>query len=168
MKYLGNIRERAIYYLSTKYTPKWAILLPKAHWVAFTIADNTNKEELWKATAQILEKGAGYTCSAGEQGDLMHSYFDDHIVLHALQQEEKTGKAFDYEYAPMTTGHQNFSEGFWFAITLAYDDWISMNKVICLDFTTRKVEQHLTTLIQKIKEGWLPSDQKIEKPLYDY
>lgn len=167
MKYLGNIQERAIYYLSTKYTPQWLTLLPKANWLAFTIVEE-KEEDLWEASGQILEQGAVYTCSAGEQGELMHGYFDDHIVIKAVHYEEETGQAFDYDHSPMTTAHQNFGEGFWFAAVVAHDDWMKVDKVVCLDFTTRKVEQHLITLVQQIKKGWLPNDKKIEKPLYDY
>lgn len=53
----------------------------------------------------------------------------------------------------MTTAHKNFGEGFWFAAVVASDDWVEINKVVCLDFTTRKVENYLTELLQKIKEG---------------
>lgn len=108
-----------------------------------------------------------YTCSAGELAGLTEQYFDEEIGWRGVQQEEKTGKEYDYEQLPITTMHRNFGEGFWFASTLAYDRDKEINKVVCIDFTTRKVKKHLTELVEKINNGWLPSDEEIELAEYD-
>ncbi len=167
MERLGKIHDREIYYISTKDESEWLNLLPTEKWVVFTIADKENREILPESTSRILDKNVTYTCSAGELADLTEQYFDEEIVWRAVQYEEKTGKEYDYKQSPMTTMHRNFGEGFWFASTLAYDGEKEINKVVCIDFTTRKVKKHLTELIEKINNGWLPSDEEIELAEYD-
>jgi len=115
----------------------------------------------------MLNKNVTYTCSGGELGGLTEEYFDEEIAWRGVQYEEKTGKEFDYGKSPMTTMHSNFGEGFWFAAILAYDGEKEIDKVVCVDFTTRKVKRHLTELIGKINNDWLPSDEEIELAEYD-
>ena len=167
MERIGKINDREIFYISTKDKLEWLDLLPTEKWVVFTIADKENKEILYESTAKILDKNVTYTCSAGELAGLTEQYFDEEIGWRGVQYEEKTGKEYDHEQSPMTTMHRNFGEGFWFASTLAYDGEKEINKVVCIDFTTRKVKKHLTELVKKINKGWLPSDEEIELAIYD-
>ena len=167
MERIGKINDREIFYISTKDKSEWLNLIPTEKWVVFTIADKENKEILHESTSQILDKNVTYTCSAGELAGLTEQYFDEEIGWRGVQYEEKTGKEYDYEQSPMTTMHRNFGEGFWFASTLAYDGEKEINKVVCIDFTTRKVKKHLTELVEKINNGWLPSDEEIELAEYD-
>ncbi len=167
MEQIGAIDNREILYLSTQNNPEWSNLLPSEKWVVFTIADNENKEILGESTVRILDKNVAYTCSAGELAGLTEQYFDEEICWRAVQYEERTGKKYDYEQSPMTTMHQNFSQGFWFAAVLAYDGHQEVNKVVCVDFTTRRVKKRLTELVKEINSGWLPDDAEIEPAQYD-
>ncbi len=167
MERIGKINNREIFYISTKDNSEWLNSLPTDKWVVFTIADKENREILNESTVRILDKNVTYTCSAGELAGLTEQYFDEEIVLRGVQYEDETGKKYDYEQSPMTTMHRNFGEGIWFASTLAYNGDIEINKVICIDFTTRKVKKHLTKLVEKINNGWLPSDEEIELAEYD-
>jgi hypothetical protein len=71
----------------------------------------------------------------------------------------------------MTSFHRNFDEGFWFATTNARqiinDIYVVSNQVICIDSTIKKVRIHITSLIERINNGWLPNDKELEIPLYD-
>ena len=167
MERIGKINDREIFYISTKDESKWLNLIPTEKWVVFTIVDKENKEILHESTSRILDKNVTYTCSAGELAGLTEQYFDEEIGWRGVQYEEKTGKEYDYEQSPMTTMHRNFGEGFWFASTLAYDGEKEINNVVCIDFTTRKVKKHLTELVEKINNGWLPSNKEIELTEYD-
>ena len=58
----------------------------------------------------------------------------------------------------MTTSHEDFDEGFWFAATTAFSEFGDIEKVVCVDFTDKNVKFDLQELITKIDEGWLPDD----------
>ena len=167
MELIGRINRRKIYYIQIRNNSEWKFSLPKSDWVAFKIADKED-EELVPPTVKIcLDKNVSYTCSAGILAYRTENYFDEEIAWRGVDYEMQTKQEFDYEKSPVTTAHENFGEGFWFASTLAHDDSFEIDKVVCIDFTKRKVKKHLTDLIEKINNNWLPSDEKIELAKYD-
>ena len=167
MEHIGKINDREIFYISIRENLNWLNMLPSEKWVAFTIADNNDKEMLHECTIGILNKNVTNTCSAGELASLTEDYFLEEIGWSGTQYEEKTGKKFDHDISPMTSMHRNFSSGFWFSAVVARDGEKEMNKVVCVDFTTRKVKNHLIELIEKINTDWLPNDDEIELAEYD-
>ena len=167
MELLGRINRRKIYYVQIRNNSEWKSLLPINDWVAFTIANKEDEELVPPVVKVSMDKNVSYTCSAGTLAHWTEQYFDEEITLRALDYEMRTKKEFDYEFSPVTTAHKNFSEGFWFAATLAHDPYNEIDKVVCLDFTKRKVKRHLIQLIEKINNSWLPSDEEIELAEYD-
>jgi hypothetical protein len=167
MELIGQIEERKIYYLPIRNNPTWKKVMPKGGWVAFTIANKEDEELVPPVVEECLNQNVSYTCSAGDYAHMTEDLFDGEIVLRGVEYEMRTKKEFDYEYSPVTTAHKHFGEGFWFATRLAYDDNFDIDKVVCLDFTKRKVKNHLIDLIKKINNNWLPSDNAIEMAEYD-
>lgn len=167
MKAIGKIYNRVIYYLSVRENEDWAKFLPTESWVVFTIADKADQEILGESVKRILNSNVTYICCAGELAGWTEQLFDEEICWWGIDYEEQTGKTYDFQETPMTTMHLNFSEGFWFAATLAYDDEKPIDRVVCIDFTKRKVENHLSGLVSKINDGWLPSDEEMELAEYD-
>ena len=164
---LGQIGDRQILYINVRTDPNWFDKLPEDNWIVFTISDNQDEKLLTDAVPKCIDRLVSYTCSAGQLAGLAEHLFDIEIVNRAIAEEDKTGIPFDYETSPITTMHQNFSEGFWFATTVALDGYKECNTVVCLDFTTKSVQRHLIGLIEKINIGWLPSDEEVEEPNYD-
>ncbi len=171
MKILGYINDRQILYCNIRDYNNWYLNLPSNNWIAFTVADIEDEDLLNNTTVKCLNNGVSYICCAGQLGSDTESYFDQEIAWRESQKENKTGELINFDKTPMTTSHQNFGEGFWFATTTAYatinDKYLITDKVICIDFTIHGVENHLINLIDKINNGWLPSDEEIEIPLYD-
>lgn len=167
MELIGQIEERKIYYLPIRNNSTWKKNMPKRAWIAFTIANEEDEELVPQIVAECLNRNVSYTCSAGNSAYMTEGLFDDEIVLRGIEYEMRTKKEFDYEYSPVTTAHKNFGEGFWFAARLASDDNFDIKKVVCVDFTKKKVKNYLIDLIKKINKGWLPSDNAIEMAEYD-
>ncbi|MGO4911691.1 hypothetical protein [Leeuwenhoekiella sp. W20_SRS_FM14] len=167
MELIGRINRRKIYYVQIRNNSEWKSSLPKSDWVAFTIANKEDEELVPPSVKVCMDKNVSYTCSAGTLALWTENYFDEEIAWRGVDYEMRTKQEFDYEKSPVTTAHKNFGEGFWFASTLANDDNFDINKVVCIDFTKRKVKKHLTDLIEKINNGWLPSDEEIELAEYD-
>lgn len=137
------------------------------NWLAFTIADNADKELLKEVVKSCLDKGVCYACSAGMLAGLTEAHFDEEIVYRAVLEEEATDIPYDYDNSAMTSAHRNFNEGFWFATSVAADGHKVFNNVVCIDLTTQGVKGHLTELIRKINDNWVPSEEENEYPIYD-
>lgn len=167
MELIGRIERRKIYYVQIRNNSTWNKSIPKRDWVAFTIANKEDEELVPPIVKECLDKNVSYTCSAGNYAHMTEDFFDEEIAWRGVDCEMKTKKEFDYDYSPNTTAHKNFGEGFWFAATLANDDKFDIDKVVCVDFTKKKVKNHLIKLIEKINNGWLPSDDEIEIAEFD-
>lgn len=165
MKFLGRIQRKKIYYIALREDGNWKHRLPKKDWIAFTIANEEDEELVASSITACLDKNVSYTCSVGEIASRSEDYFDEEFAWRNL--DEKFNPKEDSEDVLMTTFHTNFSEGFWFATVLAMIDNQELEKVVCLDFTKRKVKNYLIELIHKINDGWLPSEKKVEHPVYD-
>ena len=171
MRILGHINNRQILYCNVRVDNDWYLKLPPNNWIAFTIADYDDKDLLNETTIKCFNNGVSYTCSAGQLGSDTEDYFHQEIAWRERQKEEAIGEPANFDKTPMTTSHKNFGEGFWFATTVAYASingkYLNTDKVICIDFTKKRVETHLLNLVEKINKGWLPSDEEIENPLHD-
>lgn len=171
MELIGHIGERQIFYCNIRSEEDWFKKISFHDWIAFTIADESDKDLLSSLASNSLDAGVCYACCAGQLASLTEDYFDEETVWREVQKSEKTGLEPDYEAAPMTTYHKNFSEGFWFAATNANqiinDAYVISNEIICIDCTNRKTRGFIINLINKINNGWLPSDSEIERPEYD-
>ncbi|WKN43575.1 hypothetical protein [Tunicatimonas pelagia] len=168
MELIGRINRRKVFYIQVRNNADWIKSLPTRDWIAFTIANKEDEELIPPAVKICLDHHVSYTCSAGELATMTEEYFDEEITWRAVGYEQETGKDFDYDQSPVTTFHQNFGEGFWYASTLANDDNFEIDKVVCIDFTKRKVKRHLSELIDKINNQWLPSDDEIDPARYDH
>jgi hypothetical protein len=171
LELLGQIDERQIFYCNVRSDKYWSEKITFDNWIAFTIADEEDKELLHEMIVQCIDKGVCYTCSSGQLASITEDYFDEEIVWKQVRKEEITGIPQDYEESPMTTSHTNFNEGLWFAATNAHQiingNYIPSNQVVCIDCTAKKVRKHLINLIEKINRGWLPSDSEVENLTYD-
>lgn len=167
MEFIGRINRRRVYYVPIRNNPEWKSSLPKNDWVVFTIADKEDEEWIPPVVKICLDQNVSYTCSTGGLAHRTEDYFDEEISWRGVNHEIRTKKEFDYEKTPVTTSHENFGEGFWFASTVAHGDNFDLDKVICLDFTKRKVRKHLTELMGKINSDWLPSDDETQLAEYD-
>jgi len=167
MEILGYIQNRQILYTNILSDERWYEKLPDTNWVVFTIGDEKNVKSESELINHCLDKNVSYTCSAGQLAESTELEFDSRIVNRTILAEEATGNVHNFEQSPCTTSHKNFSEGFWFAAVLASDPQKYLDKVVCTDFTTRSVKNKLKELIEKINDGWVPTDEEIEEPEYD-
>lgn len=165
MEFLGRINRRKIYYVQRRNNSGWKSSLPKKDWIAFTISNKEDEELIPPVVNICLDKNVLYVCNAGEFGSQAEDYFLEEIGWRGVQLREINE---DYDFGtPMTSAHKNFGEGFWFAGVVASDRDKVMDKVVCIDFTKRKVKNNLIELIDKINNDWLPNDDEIELAIYD-
>ena len=134
MRNLGQINERQIIYLQTA-TDNWKKGLPTSNWLALPIGHKRDKELIAEITDACLNSGVNYVCTLGQECEFIHDLFDDSIVDKRIEKGLSVASEDDFEYEPMTTWHNDFDEGVWFAIHSAYDEHVSIDKIVFLDMT---------------------------------
>jgi hypothetical protein len=132
MEPLGIIRDRKILYTHIQGDQQWANELPTHNWIVFTIADDFDRGLINEAVERCLDNSVCYICCAGRLSSLMDDIFDEKIVDRAIRHEDSTGEPYDYAFSPMTTFHHNFSEGFWYAATVACEGTKDNATVVCI------------------------------------
>ena len=167
MELLGQINDREILYLKFRGEQNSFENLPTENWLAVPIGQDKNVELYSRLANKCIDNNVSFMCALGQSGELIHDIFDEEVVPRKIAGGESIGTEGDFEDSPITTWHFNFSEGFWFALTSAYDDDKKIDKVVCIDLTSKGVKNHLRYLIGKIQTGWFPSDQKSEEPRFD-
>ena len=167
MERIGKIDEKEIFYLRSEDIDKYLNQLPQKNWLLFAIG-NSNSEKEYRCLADAcIEKNVLYVCTAGKECKLIHDIFDA-VDIERLKRNGEYEKLGLSVYFVMTTWHGDFDEGLWFASTAAFSEFGEIEKIICVDFTEKKVRNYISKLIEQINTGWLPEDEEITKePLYD-
>lgn len=164
MDNIGQIDNKKIYYLSVNKTADWADKLPDKNWLVVPICDNRDTELLDKFAHACLDKNVLYVCAVGQECEWAHDWFDETVLVNRINKKLPISSPDDFDEEPMTTWHNDFDEGLWFAATSAFpsihNEYVYVDKVVCLDLTDKSYKQRLTDLTLKINSGWLPSDDK--------
>lgn len=158
MDKIGEYNNRLIYYIRYKDDNVLHDKLPTDNWLVLPICDTKENELISKISYICIDKNVRYLCALGQECEMIHDIFDQTIITRRLDKGLNVDNAEDFEREPMTTWHHDFEEGVWFSLTNAFDDYIDINQVICLDLTKKGVKEKLIQTINKISTGWLPDD----------
>lgn len=151
METLGQVNNREILYLCTKNTKNWDEQLPVNNWVALIVGDDRDIDRIADIAEKCLEKNVCYVCAIGQQCELIHDIFDELIVKREIAKRGNINSPDDFENSAMTTWHNEFEEGFWFATSAAFHEYTEIKEVICLDMTEEGKRQDLFDLTVKLK-----------------
>ena len=158
MERLGKINDKNILYVYWEDINKSRSELPTQNWLVFVIGNDKLETEYLKLAKICIDRKVLFACTAGKECQLIHDTFDQ-VDINRLKKNGDYDKLEDLSiYFVMTTSHEDFDEGFWFAATTAFSEFGDIEKVVCVDFTDKKVKYDLQELITKIHEGWLPDD----------
>jgi len=129
--------------------------MPTENWLLMAIVDNKATTILDEIARKSIDRDVCYVCCLGEQGEKLHDTFDEIITIREVEIENAHLPDFDI----MTTWHNDFEEGVWFATFLAWDEEQEIKTVFCLDAGRESSEEKIVELIVKINEGWVPSEK---------
>ncbi len=116
----ADTTNREIFYLST-HDDNWTDFLPSQNWLAFLIVEGKNDSLLDKVAYACLSRNVNYVCTVGQECEYAHDWFDETIVARKIELGQSIATMDDFKDSPMTTWHNDFEEGFWFALIPAND-----------------------------------------------
>jgi hypothetical protein len=148
MRDLGQKNDRRLIYIQTK-SADWRQNLPTSNWLVLPIGHNRDKGLITDITDNCLNNGVKYVCTLGKECEFIHDFFDDSIVDKRIEKGLSVSSEDDFEYEPMTTWHNDFDKGVWFAIHAAHDDHVDIDKVVFLDMTDNGELERIQQAIEK-------------------
>jgi hypothetical protein len=152
MELLGNLNDRDIIYIKHDTAEPWFQDFPNKSWLLFVITNAGERNIFNEINRRAIDNNVVYVCTAGPNCELFHDILDENIVIREIE------GWYLPDYCIMTTWHNDFDEGFWYAVFAAYGDDQEINKIVCLDITKNEMRLKLVDLVEKIKTGWLPPD----------
>ena len=155
MDKLGEYNERLIYYQWINDSD-WEKDLPYDNWLIMPIGHIRDYDLIKKVSNVCLDKNVIYLCALGDACEMIHDIFDVTVIDKRIEKGLSIDCPNDFDREPMTTWHNDFGEGVWFALTNAFDDYKKINSVVCLDLTECGEKDRLINMIQNIKNGWIP------------
>lgn len=154
MERIGVVNQREIFYLQQRECVVWQNKLPGSNWLLFAVAHEEDVQRINELSERCLDKNVSYICGAGHIGNTIEDAFDLELINRKIKNSEHHD-SFSEEL-PVTTWHDDFDEGFWFAATAANHSVITIDKVVCVILGKRDYKKRLQELINKINEGWFP------------
>jgi hypothetical protein len=158
MQKIGEHYNRLIYYLKINESFSWEDELPVDGWLVIPIGHDKDIDLIKSVSKVCLRKNVNYLCSLGNASEFIHDVFDEVKIQNRIEKGLSVENPEDFEYEPITTWHEDFGEGVWFALTTAYVNYKEINKVVCLDLTNKGEKYKLLSVVDNIKNGWLPED----------
>lgn len=151
MNYLKTINKRSVYHHKHDPIANWSEGFPKANWLLFAFVEGSDKSELARVSAMLIENNCCYVCCSGEEGHLLHDMVDLALVMR-----EVDGNYLSPFDAVMTTWNANLEDEFWFSIYAAHNDPEIIDKIICLDLSKNGIEGELKDLLTRFASGYIP------------
>lgn len=129
------------------------------NWLALPILNQPDKSLAERIARACLDNDVAYICTLGTACEMLHDWIDEAVLVAKIKVGDPVSSPDDFEHSPMTTWHNDFEEGVWFALWVAYDDYKEIQSVVCIDMSESGESQRLTDLVNAINGGWLPSDR---------
>ncbi|MFZ6050759.1 hypothetical protein [Halocola ammonii] len=120
----GQVNNRSFYYFSA-LSQNWKDQLPTSNWLLLLIGDSRDEDLMNEIARASLENNVAYVSTLGKEAEWIHDWFDEVAAIRSLPAKAEE---------PITTFHDDFEEGVWFAFHAAFGK-TEIGKVVCVDFT---------------------------------
>lgn len=142
------LNDRRIRFAEYSTARNWYDQLPNKDWLCVLVVNDKPRRYIDEVISKILAKDVAYVCTIGEQCELVHDLIDEEISYREVE-------IYD-NYLPkhqiMTTWHDNFEDGIWFAIYAALNEEVEIKEIILLDMTNGSEIQRIEATLNKIRK----------------
>jgi hypothetical protein len=142
-----QINDREIRLVQYSTETNWLKELPSQNWLCILCAEETPRRYLDEVIPKVITQDVCYVCTIGGQCEFVHDLFDEEICYRETEEPPLYLPKHDI----MTTWHNDFDEGIWFAIYAAYDDAVKIKTVVILDMTGGKEQARIRSVLSNIE-----------------
>ena len=142
-----TLNNREINFVSYSTERNWLAELPKSNWLCVLVDNDRSRNYIDEVISKIISHDVCYVCTIGQNCERNHDLIDEEIVF-------RDGDIDDH-YLPqhniMTTWHKDLDQGIWFSIFTAYNEDVSINRVVILDMTSGQETERIMGLLDGYK-----------------
>lgn len=142
-----TLNDREITFVTYSTEKNWTSELPNSTWLCLIVDNDRTRNYIDEVISKIINNDVCYVCTIGQSCEKIHDLIDEEIAFRQVDVED--------HYLPkhhiMTTWHTDFDEGVWFAFFAAYDENVSIDKVVILDMTEGQEKKKIEKLLEEYK-----------------
>lgn len=142
-----TLNNREIILVTYSTERNWSSELPKSKWLCLIVDNDRTRNYIDEVISRIIDNNVCYVCTIGHSCERTHDLVDEELAFREVDVEN--------HYLPnhhiMTTWHTDFDEGVWFACFAAYNENISIDKVVILDMTDGLEKRRIEKLLAEYK-----------------
>jgi hypothetical protein len=158
LRLLGVSNGRRLFHLNGLAQGHWEDSLPHEKWVALPTLNTPDKAQAERIARACLDHKAVYVCTLGTSCEMLHDWIDETNVMDTVN-AELLGLSLENDSLPtMTTWHNDFDEGVWYALVAIDVSNTEVDTVVCIDMSEDGQSDRLTSLVEAINYGWLPPE----------
>jgi len=140
-----NNREIVLVTYSTE--KNWISQLPSSNWLCVLVDNDRPRKYINEVIPKIIVNNVCWVCTVGQSCEKVHDMIDEEIAFREVDIDDLYLPKHDI----MTTWHNDFDEGVWFAIFAANDEDVAINKVVILDMTSGQETDRINRLLDEYK-----------------
>ena len=142
MEDLGIVNHRQVFFLSTSHA-SWVSKRPVKNWLALIHCDVRNLDIANAVIRYCLDSNVVFVCTIGKECEWLHDCFDEQIVWREVVE-------LNTNPAPLTTWHNDFEDGIWFALHAAAGENRPIESVVFIETTGNYSEGQLRGLLSRM------------------
>lgn len=139
------INQRAVSLVEYRTDKNWLAELPTKDWLCVLIINDKHRRYLEEILPKLLLRNVAWVCTLGSQCEWAHDLLDEEIVFREVE------SLYLPTHPVMTTWHDDFEEGIWFALFAAQDNQIALKQVTILDLTQGQERERVTNYLHSLQ-----------------
>ena len=140
------INDKEIIQVKYSTNVNWQRELPRKNWLCLLVDNNRERRYLDEVISKIINNDVCFICTVGQSCELTHDLVDEEITFREVDIENH----YLPNHSIMTTWHEDFDEGIWFAINAAHHSEIAIKKVVILDLTDGNEDARISQLLDEL------------------
>lgn len=142
-----NVHERDIVFIKYSTQENWMKDLPKSNWLCILIDNDRPRNYLDEVISKIINNNVCYICTFGESCEKTHDLIDNEIAYR----ETDIDKPYMPDHFIMTTWHEDFHEGIFYAFDVSFHEQVNIDTIAILDMTDGRGIQRIKEILNGTK-----------------
>ncbi|WNJ17138.1 hypothetical protein [Pontibacter sp. G13] len=140
-----KINNRKVSIVSYSTEANWIGPIPNENWLCILVDNDKHRRYVEDVNAKILDHNVSYVCAVGDQCERNHDLLDEEILIREVE------KRYLPSFHIMTTWHDDFEEGIWFAFNTAFHENVDIRNVLIIDMTEGKDTERIIRYLERIR-----------------
>lgn len=142
-----TLNEREIIFVTYSTERNWTNELPKSNWLCILIDNDRPRNYIDEVISKIINNDVCWVSTVGRSCEQNHDLIDEEIAHREVDVDDLYLPKHDI----MTTWNHDFDEEIWFSIFSAYDENVSIEKVVILDMTEGQEKARIERLLEEYR-----------------